>query len=393
MIKSVFIYMITFAISLILCYIYEKRTDKTSVKNRFLWTLLIISPTVILAGIRFGVGIDYLSYESDFYQDKFVIGFNYYIKEPLNFLINVITYKICPKAVAIFFVYGFIVMFVFFKAIDYYRDRISVTLSLFIFYMTYYLTSYNAIRQMIAVIIILYATRYIFQKKFWRYLLCVILAGMIHKTAYCMMILFFLYDENLDFLKKIKFVKGLERKMSPNLQSILVYVLIGIMPFLLIPLIPKVTSVLGIYKGYLKLQTNMSFRFLLYVLPILTLIFVERKEILQESKSNEFFIRCMILQIPFQLMGGIIKYIDRFSLYFTIMQTILIPILFKHLGEGKIHRFIKISIIGWYLFYFTIMFVVLKANGVMPYQTIFNQEMVENIRWKQKMLKSYKSMK
>lgn len=391
--KSVLIYGITFAMSLILCYIYEKRVDKNSLKNRFIWTLLIIAPTVILAGIRFDVGIDYLSYESDFYQNKFEIGFKYYIKEPLNFLLNVIVYQICPNAVAMFFVYAFITMFVFFKAIDYYRDRMSLTLALFIFYMTYYLVSYNVIRQMIAVVIILYATRYIFEKKFWEYLLCVVVAGMMHKSAYLMIVLYFFYDENLRFLKKVKLSKKFNISISENLQSIIIYGIIGLLPLLLVPLIPKITNFLGIYRGHLLKETHMSFKFLLYVLPILTLIFVYRKEILKESKSNEFFIQCMILQIPFQLMGGMIKYVDRFSLYFAIMQIVLIPILFYNLGNSKMDKFIKMSIIGWYLFYFTVMIIILKSNGVMPYQTIFNQEMVESIRWKTKMLKSCKAMK
>lgn len=373
MITSVLIYGLVFTISLVLCYIYEKKIDKSSLKNRIIWTLLIIAPTVILSAIRYDVGIDYLDYEKDFYQDKFKKGFWYFIKEPLNLLINIITYKICPNSVAIFTVYAFITMFVFFRAIDYYRDRISTTLSLFIFYMAYYLVTYSVIRQMIAVIIILYGTRYIFEKKFHKYLIYVILAGMIHKTAYLMIILYFFYDGNLGFLKKIKLPKKLDIKISENVQSIIIYIIIGILPFFLIPLIPKVISILGIYTSYLPRQASMSFQFLLYVLPMLTLIFIYRKELLEENKNNEFFIRVLILQIPFQLMGGVIKYTDRFALYPAIMQTILIPILFKNLNNSKMQKFIKISIIAWYIFYFTVMFVVLNSNGVMPYKTIFNK--------------------
>lgn len=370
--KSILIYILTFAISLILCYIYEKRVDKTSFKNRLLWTLLIIAPTVILSGIRYGVGIDYFNYEKDFYQDKIAKGFAYFIKEPLNLLLNIVTYQICPNAVAIFFVYAFLTMFVFFQAIDYYRDRISVTLALFIFYMTYYLVSYNAIRQMIAVIFILFGTRYILEKKFWRYLACVVVAGMIHKSAYLMIVLYFFYDENLGFLKKIKLPKKINIPISENLQSIIIYGMIGILPFLLVPFIPKITEILGIYRGHLAKETHMSFGFLLYVLPILTLIFVERKELLRESKSNEFFIRTIILQIPFQLMGGILKYCDRYALYPAIMQVVLIPILARNLENRGIQKLMKISIVGWYLFYFTVMIAVFNSNGVLPYQTIFN---------------------
>jgi hypothetical protein len=371
MITSVIIYGLAFGISLVLCYIYEKKIDKSVLKNRIGWTLLIILPTVFISAIRYNVGIDFLAYESDFYKDKLAEGFDYFIKEPLNFLINVVTYMICPNSVAIFTVYSFIVMFVFFRAIDYYRDRISLTLSLFIFYMTYYLPTYSVIRQMIAVIIILYASRYIFEKRFWKYLICVALAGMIHKTAWLMIILYFFNNDNLAFLKKIKIFNKI--KIKENIKSILVYIVIGVLPLMLIPIIPKLISALGIYSSYLSKETQISFKFLLYVVPILVLIFVYRKKLLQENYKNEFFIRMLILQIPFQLMGGIIKYIDRFSLYPAIMQTIIVSILYKKLNNKGIERLTKVAIIGWYIFYFIVMFVILNSNGVMPYTTIFSK--------------------
>ena len=158
-VQSIVLYIITFMISLALCYIYEKKIDKTSFKKRLIWTLIIIVPTVILAGIRYRVGIDYIEYEKQFYQNKFKQGFNYFIKEPLNFLIMILTYAIYPDSTIMFILYAFLIMFIFFKAIEQYRDRISLTLSLFIFYMTYYLVSFSIIRQMISVIIILYGIK------------------------------------------------------------------------------------------------------------------------------------------------------------------------------------------------------------------------------------------
>lgn len=369
MIVSTIIYSFAFAISLVLCYIYEKKVDKAECKNRLLWMILIIAPVVILAGLRYGIGIDYFEYKGNFYQNKFSEGFSYFVKEPLNLLIMEISHLVWPNSVPMFFAYSVITMVVFFLAIEYFRDRMSITFALFIFYMTYYLVSYNIIRQMIAVMIIFYGVRYIFEKKFWNFLICVVLAGMIHKTAYLMLMLYFFYDENLDFLHKRKlFTKP---KISENTQSIIIYMVIGVLPFLLVPLIPKLTSILGIYQTYLTKQTTLKFNFLLYILPILILILVFRREILNESKQNEFFIRMIILQIPFHFMGGIIKYIDRFALYPAIMQIILIPILVRNLRTRKMHNFIKFCVIGWYIFYFVVMFVILNSNGVMPYQTIF----------------------
>ena len=369
MIKSALVYGISFFISLILCYIYEKKIDKSIFKNRIIWTLLIIAPTVIIAGIRFNIGYDYLEYERQFYENK-LNNLQFYLKEPLNMILMMIVYYVARKAVIMFFVYSFITMFVAFRAIDYYRDRLSITLSLFIFYMVYYLISYNIIRQMIAVVIILYGTRYIFEKKFWKYFLCTLIATGIHKTAVLMIILYWFNDDNIEILKNIKFIKSLKLNFKETIKPYIVYIFIAIIPFVLLPIIPKLISMFGIYRSYLSRETSLSLDFMLYILPILWIVLIKRDEIIQENKSNDFFIKMLILQIPFQLMGGFIKYFDRYSLYPAITQIILIPILYKNLSSSKFNKCVKLGIISWYTVYFVGMFFILKSNGTVPYTTL-----------------------
>ena len=150
------------------------------------------------------------------------------------------------------------------------------------------------------------------------------------------------------------------------------YVFIGIFPFLLLPIIPKLISVLGIYSSYLSKETKISFDFMLYILPILWVVFIKRDEILEENKNNEFFIRMLVLQVPFQLMGGFIKFFDRYSLYPAMTQIILISILYKNLKSTKFDTLIKFGIIAWYIIYFIGMFFILKSNGAVPYKTILS---------------------
>lgn len=168
MIKSLIIYSLAFIISLFLCYIYEKRIDKSSKKTRILWMLIIIMPTVLVSGLRYGIGIDFWGYDEQF--NEVIAGSNvnyrYYLKEPLNLLLIYIGNIFFKCSQGYFFIYSFLTMFFVYKAIENYKDKMSMTLSLFIFYMVYYLVSFNIIRQMLAIVIILYALKYIRRKKF-----------------------------------------------------------------------------------------------------------------------------------------------------------------------------------------------------------------------------------
>ena len=68
-------------------------------------------------------------------------------------------------------------------------------------------------------------------------------------------------------------------------------------------------------------------------------------------------------------MGNHIAYADRMSLYAMPAQIILAPIFLKRVIKNKSLN--TILVIAWYIFYYIIMFILLKANEVYPYKTIF----------------------
>ena len=218
------IYVIAFGISLILCRIYEKKIDKSVKKNRVIWSVLILAPAILLASFRYGIGIDYFGYQTQVRELK---GFShYYIREPINYLILIIA-KLCFSSVNIyFFLYAVLTTAITFKAIEYFKEKISITLSLFIYYMTYFLVAFNITRQLLAVAIILYGIRYIYEKNLKKYLICVIIATMVHKISIAMIILYFLNNHLKFFIgykegKKERFTKINFIKNKKNFPFIL----------------------------------------------------------------------------------------------------------------------------------------------------------------------------
>lgn len=391
MLQTTVIYGITFFISLVFCKIYEKKENNFSTAKKILIIMAIIIPPVLLASLRYIVGIDYISYVINYngiitqFSPGLII--HYYSKEPLYVVITYLGYLLLGNFTGAFYIYSIIYMLFVFEGIRYYNKKMSTTLGLFIFYMTYYLIFFNMVRQMLAVAIILFASRYIFEKKFWKYLVWVIIAGLIHKSAYVMILLYVL-NFKLDSKKACKWF----------------YILAIIAPIFMIPLfkiIIWINSLLGIFAKYSSIEINFSFKFLLYVLPTLLFIIFYRKRLLKIDERYELFVRIVFLQLPAQFMGCFIDTADRMSVYFGIFQSILIPLILQTEAESnmeiinmsnkklkmffeKIRSFTygilnnrkwqKTIIISWYLFYYVVIFIVMNSNGVYPFRSIYSMK-------------------
>ncbi len=387
MIYTTVIYGTTFLISLLFCKIYEKKQETLSIIKKILLIIGILIPPILLATLRYGVGYDYYDYIRSYSMLPKPISINgiiiNYSKEPLFFAISSLAYLLSGNFVGMFWLHSIVFIFFIFEGIRYYEDKISITLALLIFYLTYYLVFFNPFRQMIAVAIILFASRYLFEKKFWKYLFWVIVAGLYHKTAYVMIFLYLLTFK-LDSKKISRFF----------------YLMVFISPLFIYPFLKLVVYInrkLVIFGAYSVFDVNFNISFLLYILPVLLFIWFYRKKLLQSDIRNEIFIRIVFLQIPAQFAGCFIEYSDRMALYFGIFQIILIsaivklptdikfdikfPTIKNNLFFYKIINFIYrilnnkkcqlFIIISWYVFYYFVLYILMNSNGVYPYKTIF----------------------
>lgn len=388
MILTTIIYSLAFAISIFLIYIYEKNIKVNSKIKNILFILVGLFPLIFLAAVRYKVGIDYVAYMKNYrnIMRLFDFGFlfEFYSKEPLYVLTTYIGGLIdfFDNGVGIFLVYAIIFVGFTFAGIRNFKDKISIPLAIFIFCTTYYLVSYNAVRQMIAVSIVFWNFKNLWEKKPFKYIIFTIIAGMFHKTAYAM-ILLYLLNFKVD-----------SKKINKTF-----YILIALSPILIYPiyqLFVFIANNFGIYKHYTDMTATVNIKFLLYVVPTLIMITLHRKEILKMDSRNEILFRILYLQIPAQFLGCYIPYADRIAVYLGFFQIIAMPLILKRdfeqtehnynnkeLTEKKKNYFVsiynkyntrknwKFIIIAWYIFYFTIMYIVLNSNGVYPYQTIF----------------------
>lgn len=155
-------------------------------KERFYLYVLIIILTLV-AGLRHkSVGIDtegYIRLISEL-RKGYLPKLNN-ISEQGFILLSYIIMKISRGYTVALIVYAFITNVLIVLRLHDYKDKISFTWAIFIYYMLFYFTTFNTIRQWLAMAIVFFATRYISSdvRAIIKFSTMVLIAALMHATA------------------------------------------------------------------------------------------------------------------------------------------------------------------------------------------------------------------
>ena len=140
----------------------------------------------------------YKLFALNFHEELQKASENFYIGNEIFFLIlNYSTYKFFNNYFILNFILGIILLLPVFLTIYKYSYNIYFSLFLFVTIGEYF-PSYNISRQIIACSICFFAYRYIDQGNLLKYILFVLIASMIHKSAFIMLPFYFLLRLNLN---------------------------------------------------------------------------------------------------------------------------------------------------------------------------------------------------
>ena len=184
---SYVLYVSFFMISIFWSWKYgQKKNGSVSLKKKVMYCLLITLPIIFIQGFRYDVGTDYMSYSSLYrgFSEGNDTFYAWYANEPLFIFMCRIIYFVTQGGQYSFFIVDAILMNVLlFITFDYYKDQVSLPFMYFFYYLLCFPYFLNIERQGLAVIIVWYATRYVHQKKFFKFLLCILIATLFHNTA------------------------------------------------------------------------------------------------------------------------------------------------------------------------------------------------------------------
>lgn len=283
------------------------------------------------------VGADYIAYVNFFLYElpedfSFLIDPDYYGFEKgftlLNLLISLFNRDI------IFFNFIFAILLTVLPIYFVYKYSSYFWISIFLFFsLGIYTNSFSLIRQTLAVYICWLSIPYIVERKILKFMLIVLLAFSIHKTALIFIPLYFVYRYKLDF----KYV------ITMFAFTAVIFVLIS-------PLMQMLTFYLQL-NDYTDLDVSGGFTFLLFLVLIFIISYI-----FIDTNNNDYiklFMHMLFLGLLMQILATRFNIITRLIDYYKISLLIVIPHIINNFAWGKYRALIIfISIILFTAFFY-----------------------------------------
>ena len=318
--------------------------------------VLSFLPIFIVAAIRYEVGTDWPIY-LDYYHwiNEGTKGFSEKLFNLMNKLIGgtVNDFQWLVVLVAL------LSYFFLFKAI--YQQSISVPLSLLVFFISsLFFASLNQLRQAIAMPMMLYAYKYVRDKKPVPYLFCCIMASLIHASSLVYLPVYFV------------------ARIRPSLRRYITAFGICIVTLPVLHILLKALMQFTKYAWYSTSVFNTgdeanNFYLLGFVFQLVMLVIMAYYRFTSEEEDSVYdgMLNCYFLSVVMLLFTPVLSQVLRISHCFGYCQILLVPRMINREKNPVRRVVLYILIVGLYaakLFYDTYH---LGWNGVIPYQTIF----------------------
>lgn len=311
------IFMIILSISLILQFI-SKIIKNTKMSNVF--DYFSISLMFFLGGLRYDVGKDFWGY----YNNMASQGYN--VEIGTRYLINIVQYLKLDMQAFIFSLSFFTGLF-FYLTIKYYdQNKKTRYISIILIFSLLFFSSLNISRQILAASIFSYSTRFIIEKKVFKFIFFILLAASFHITA---VFLFAIYPISMLFLK----IKN--KKIILNI-TLLISIINIFIPFIsnwIKSITIYITNSIGKYNIYTEriIGDDNYFSTFNLIVAILLLVLIninnfKKISVIEKDKYNMgMFIQLMaVLFILFNSILSFSTLTMRFYYYFTLFIILTI---------------------------------------------------------------------
>lgn len=222
---------------------------------------------------------------------------------------------------------------------------------------------FNLMRNIKAILILVYAIKYIRYKQMWKFFLCVIIATLFHITAIIFVPLYFVLD------------KKWPKSVLLMIFIVCVTVLISQVKLLSIVL-PKITTFLGgVYikkaelydvSGMLDVSYGISFGFIERSVTFFMVYLFYDKWVDKTGNRYIFPNMIVIYFMCFSLLAEMSVLLERFAYYFALSYSIFYPNLVKHIRT----KFSRVVLVYFIVGIFTLKIVQQTQTIVFKYDNI-----------------------
>lgn len=324
------------------------------------WCMVVLSflPMFIVAAIRYEVGTDWPIYLD--YYEWINEGKNKFSEGLFNLMNKFVGWSVGDFQGMVVLV-AFLSYFFVFMAI--YEQSISIPLSLLIFFVSAsYFASMNQMRQAISMPIMLYAYRYIQEKRPLPFFLWCIVATFIHASSLVYLPLYF------------------AARVKPSVRR---YTAVFGLCVITLPVLQILFEVLIRYTKYAWYSTSVyntgsqanNFYLLGFVFQMVMLVIMAYYRFTSDEEDPVYdgMLNCYFLSVVTLLFTPVLSQVLRVSQCFGYCQILLMPRVINREKDRTRRIVLYMLVIGLYaakLLYDTYY---LGWNGVIPYQTIFTR--------------------
>lgn len=306
----------------------------------------------LLCGLRYGIGTDYFSYKN-IYETivktksnsvNMEIGFYLLCRFIGFFNADYKVFFLITSFLSIIFVYLRIIL-----------DSHSSDLSIIVYLSSFsYFTTFNIVRQSIAMGIIFFGTRYLEKKQPIKYFIFLVIAILFHKTAIIGLAFYYIYYVRFN-----------------NVINLLIIITA---PIALIALKDQFLNLLKLtYPSYVsRFEITPEFSALRISFEmVLLIISIYYFKFLRNLSEGNALVNCQAIILVFNIISFLIPYAHRIIMYFTFLQTLLVPSILKSIKFKSDKVIIGTFFVIYYLLYIYYSIKINNSGEILPYRWIF----------------------
>ncbi|MBQ3414405.1 MAG: EpsG family protein [Clostridia bacterium] len=305
---------------------------------------------ILICGLRYNVGTDYQLY-TRMYSNIDIKVFSdteFIFKQIINLLNN-----FNLNVYVFFFVIATITISLFYIQIKKQSNFPATSLFLFVC-LGYYALCFNTIRQTLAIAITLVAFKYIYDRKALKYFLVIIVAGLVHTSAFIMIPIYFINRININ---------------KKNLRIIFLIMILGLIAYN--PIFEFITLHIDKYNSYSNIngytfsKAGAGTYVIMIFHIIIVFILIKYKNLIEQiNEGNNYYIILATFSLFFYLLSLSNTVAVRPGYYFSIYLVFALPNLFKNIFRNNYNKsmiIVAILFMGYYLIH------LISFNSMLPY--------------------------
>ncbi|MCI8568944.1 MAG: EpsG family protein [Bacilli bacterium] len=360
-------YILLFALVMFLTVIAQTTYNKSK-KLSIALSVICVLILSLFAGFRsLDVGIDISVYGERFFRycRRFstIISYLSTLNMEKGYLVlNYLVYKLSNNLHVFLFVLQLISASIVYIIAYREKEKGSMWLIVLTYLLLWYNTTFNILRQSISVAILLYAYKFIEDKKYIKYAISVGIAFLFHKSSILCLAIPILGILSKTKLKKVyTFLMVTTILILYNSLDFIIYCVENIFPFL-----EKYLR----YFDFAENIPNINWKFAFFKLVMLLGILIFSKRLRKQEttkENNSLLILMAILDVLLYCSSAVIKYGYRTSYFFLAHLIILYPRIDWSLKGYKGRTLYRICVVVLLILYWYFRYAVIGYDGTIPY--------------------------